>query len=360
MKQIRADWTVIQEVDPDRFRVYTIIHYLSILGIVAHTLFIPLFLYLETPMLSAFNIFSVYVWVTARSANARGERDKAIALVTLEVVSHALFATFQLGWSSGFQLYLIPMIPFTIFNQKLTKRFLVGQTIVLLALYIWLYRYATHAPEWLSPALLYKVYLSNSFIVFLALGLLSFYFRQASLHSEGQLIEVANVDPLTKLPNRRHLLRVLKAEQDKSLSTGSGFVVAMGDIDHFKTFNDTHGHECGDEVLKQVARTLRTTVRDADVVGRWGGEEFLLILRTSDLEVATSAVERVRKVLAESLMEFESQSLTITMTFGVALFEPSGTIDDLLRASDDLLYQGKAAGRNTVMAQTPPPFTARS
>lgn len=165
----------------------------------------------------------------------------------------------------------------------------------------------------------------------------------------------AITDQLTKLGNRKHFdFELTKAVKD-SEATGEPLCLVMSDIDKFKIFNDTWGHQTGDQVLRLVAACLKKEVRDNDIPARYGGEEFGLILPASDLEAAMSVAENVRtsveskKVMKRSTGEDLG---TITISLGVALYRPGEDITTLIERADACLYQAKEAGRNCVILET--------
>ncbi len=164
-----------------------------------------------------------------------------------------------------------------------------------------------------------------------------------------KLEEAAIMDPLTKLHNRRKMIEVLNSELIRSERTDQPFCIVMCDIDHFKKFNDTHGHDCGDFVLIEISKLIRSTIRKQDFVGRWGGEEFLFVYPETNIEGGKIVTEKVRSVIANSVFDFKGIILNITMTFGVAVYSEGKTIDSVIKDADDLLYLGKQKGRNCVI-----------
>ena len=123
----------------------------------------------------------------------------------------------------------------------------------------------------------------------------------------------------------------------------------MADVDHFKRVNDLHGHAAGDRVLRAVAGQFTEQLRAHDAVARWGGEEFLLLLPETDAATAFEVAQRLRAVAEARLAEAAAIAETVTMTFGVAMFERGTRVGDCLKRADDALYAGKAAGRNRVL-----------
>jgi diguanylate cyclase (GGDEF)-like protein len=124
--------------------------------------------------------------------------------------------------------------------------------------------------------------------------------------------------------------------------------VVLSDIDHFKRFNDTHGHACGDHVLREAAGTLRATVREQDMLARWGGEEFIMLLPETDAPSAALTADRSREAVAATSYAHEGQALHVSMTFGVSEFRSGMSLEECVRDADRALYEGKAAGRNRV------------
>lgn len=162
-----------------------------------------------------------------------------------------------------------------------------------------------------------------------------------------ELLRISGIDKLTQLFNRLKLDDFIQKEINKSSRYQTFFSVILGDIDHFKKVNDTYGHLVGDEVLIKTAALLQENVRDTDVVGRWGGEEFLMILPQTDLAQAHCAAEKIR--LAIEAHEFP-QVGHLTCSFGVASFSDSDTQVKLLNRADKALYLAKSEGRNRVIS----------
>jgi len=166
-----------------------------------------------------------------------------------------------------------------------------------------------------------------------------------------QLASVALTDSLTGLPNRRHLLECLGQEWSRTARHQGPFALVFVDLDHFKRINDERGHDVGDIVLERVARVLRRHIRTGDTVGRFGGEEFLILCPGSGLEAATLIAERIRRELAAERFNIGGTSWTVTASFGVAAAIPSSAPtnwDETLRRADAALYAAKHSGRDRV------------
>ncbi len=168
-------------------------------------------------------------------------------------------------------------------------------------------------------------------------------------------------DPLTGLYNRRYLTEILDREIRRAVRSEQSLGILMLDLDHFKTFNDTYGHDAGDAVLRETASFLSKSIRVEDIVCRFGGEEFVVILPTADLNAAHARAERIRSKLRELTVLHQGKSLgMITVSVGVAALPQHGTSPQkLLDAADAALYRAKREGRDRVVVAEPAP-TAES
>lgn len=167
-------------------------------------------------------------------------------------------------------------------------------------------------------------------------------------HLQDLLIEHASLDPLTELPNRRALMERLRQEWARLQRHGGSLAFIMADIDHFKRVNDTYGHLVGDRLLREVARTIAGECRDADLPARFGGEEFAVLVPDETAEGAARLAERCRRKIEEIRLVANRQSLSATVSFGVADGTGLELPEALIQRADKALYEAKAAGRNTV------------
>ena len=161
--------------------------------------------------------------------------------------------------------------------------------------------------------------------------------------------ELAIRDELTGVHNRRHLLSLIEVEQARSARAARPFCLCLLDIDFFKRINDTYGHSAGDCVLREFATAVQAQVRDADCFGRYGGEEFLLMLPETSLEAAAFLVERIRAAVETLRFVDIDAALTVSVSIGVAQFRPGESIAQAIARADEALYLAKARGRNRVV-----------
>jgi diguanylate cyclase (GGDEF)-like protein len=170
----------------------------------------------------------------------------------------------------------------------------------------------------------------------------------------GRIKELATHDELTGLLNRRRMQELLQEDRERSLRAGHAWCVALIDIDHFKQVNDSLGHAAGDEVLRGLAHSGRNQIRKSDVLARWGGEEFVLLLRDAEQRAACAVVERWRQALASAPLRAGGTDVAVRFSAGVAQHAPGETVEQTLARADRALYDAKAQGRDRVVVATTP------
>lgn len=208
-------------------------------------------------------------------------------------------------------------------------------------------RYDVHTPFWM-----FSNYLFLLIILAVVLTLADHVLKQRR-EREAHIQRLSRTDALTNVHNRRSIMNLLAKEVARTLRHGPPLAVVLLDLDHFKRINDTWGHSVGDKVLREAASVLSQTIRQCDAVGRYGGEEFLLLLADTTLEGAKALVERCRIILAETQITTASdERFSFSASFGIAsneqCFELSAS--SLIKAADEALYRAKEGGRNRVEA----------
>ena len=170
----------------------------------------------------------------------------------------------------------------------------------------------------------------------------------ARLFTETQRLAIT--DGLTDVFNRRYLLELAENELERSRRHGRYLSAILFDLDHFKEVNDRFGHPIGDLALKKIAELCRSSIRSTDLLGRYGGEEFLIIASETGQEQAIEIAERFRKRVEEFSLITDQGTLKLTISLGVGTFQPGSdqTLDDLIKHTDNALYAAKALGRNCV------------
>jgi len=175
--------------------------------------------------------------------------------------------------------------------------------------------------------------------------------RRRLAASLAQVRELASHDELTRTLNRRALTAQLEQERARAERSGAPFCIAMMDLDRFKSVNDTYGHAAGDAVLRGFAATVRQTMRGTDAFGRYGGEEFLMILVATPLDAALEALERVRAAVEATDWRAITPHHGVTVSAGVACHRKGENVEQLLHRADQALYEAKHAGRNRVVRE---------
>ena len=160
------------------------------------------------------------------------------------------------------------------------------------------------------------------------------------------LKDASTKDALTGIGNRRMLMESLKAETARAERLNRPLTVALADVDRFKAVNDAHGHEAGDKVLIQIANAIKSGVRDYDLCGRWGGEEFMVIMPEIGAEDGAVVVERMRNAIAGIDMKAGEAPLNLSASFGIAQRRPGENISDTINRADAALFEAKRSGRN--------------
>jgi diguanylate cyclase (GGDEF)-like protein len=164
-----------------------------------------------------------------------------------------------------------------------------------------------------------------------------------------ELVIASREDSLTSLFNRRHFTEILNGELDRFKRFKHECCLLMLDIDHFKQINDTFGHEAGDKALKELAKMLTQTVRKTDVVGRWGGEEFLVLLPETRLAAATKVAEKIRINIGTMEIRTAEGDMCFTVSIGVQEYNDDAlSLDEFVKRVDKCLYVAKKSGRNRV------------
>lgn len=165
---------------------------------------------------------------------------------------------------------------------------------------------------------------------------------------EDQLRYKAETDLLTGLSNHVHVVELLGDALTAAKNTQEPLCVLMADLDHFKKINDSHGHLVGDGVLREVSRRVRAALRDIDIVGRYGGEEFIVVFTNTDITTAREVAERIREHIASSPINLQGNTISVTISIGLCAMVQEDDINSIIEKADQTLYVAKDSGRNCV------------
>jgi diguanylate cyclase (GGDEF)-like protein len=164
----------------------------------------------------------------------------------------------------------------------------------------------------------------------------------------NQALKMAYTDPLTQAKNRTSFNDSVQREISLARRNSKNLSIIFLDIDHFKAINDNYGHDCGDVALASVAKWIKESLRDSDLVFRFGGEEFVILLSHTDLAGAELLAERIRASIAHHILAYGMETIKVTVSLGVSALRGNDTPEDFIKRADDAMYQAKRAGRNRV------------
>ena len=303
----------------------------------------------------------IAVYAAIRSGWSRRFKDPALTLAQILYAITCCVAAFVIaGPARGVTLPILAIIlMFGIFG--LTTRQMLGVLVYSLVAFGVASGVVAARDEPDYPTVVAAAYVGMVVVVLLSSTFLTTRVQSTREHLRRQKAELAQAleqirqlathDDLTGLLNRRAMLDRMQLEQHRSLRSGSPLLIAQLDIDHFKAVNDTHGHAAGDLVLQSFADTVRRNVRDTDVLARWGGEEFVLLLCDTPAADAVTLMERLRQAVQAMQVPVAQggQPITVTVSIGLARHTPADPLAGTLERADRALYAAKAGGRNRVV-----------
>lgn len=324
----------------------------SIAGLIAHVIFLAAFYAIGAHELVIFNVGSVLLFGFCAYLAQHGRERLAMTFAQVDVLVHSGVAVLYLGWDSGFHYYVFCLIPPLIalpggpaFRRML---FLAVCAVVYLAF--------DRASGMLTPAMsldpevLYRFRAFNIVGSLAILGYLVLSLRALFMRAEMRLTNIATTDLLSGLYTRRHGLTLIHREMDRAAKGGASLAFVLADIDDFKQVNDRHGHEVGDHLVAAIGKRMRAAIRQGDMVVRWGGDEFLLILPGQDIASAYATAERVQRSVAADPVSVDALQIKVGMSCGVVEYSVGDTVESCVRAADAALYEGKRRGRDQVVA----------
>lgn len=336
--------------------------WLILAGFVIHATFEFIFIYSGNKLMMFYNIISIAVFGGALKFLHKHQKIALLACCT-EATIFLTITTINLGWSAGFQAWFVPFIFLSITVPFKKRGIFYALGIIQSIIYIYLY---------FSTNLKISIFQINSiddfltrFNIIVAFMLIFFIERVLQISKAMEVIflqkeihemeNIANIDELTGLITRRQMNDILN-KIDMSLKKDSGnFYLIFGDIDHFKVVNDTYGHKCGDVALAEISAILKNECRSNDIVSRWGGEEFLILLQSDRVgeKLNKNKVEkilnRIRKKVEEKVIEYNDIKFSVTITFGGVCSANFSNIPNMIHAADKQMYIGKKNGRNQVV-----------
>ncbi len=336
---------------------------LSLSMLVVHTALLIFFKIIGVDLMFYINIGSVFLYLLSFGVVYLGKKKLLFWLIFFEVLIHMIFATVSCGWDCGFELYsfglitCIFLIKICFVSSMALKTVTSVSTMIIFITYTMLGLYSYRNPP------IYKVgyyvinvaFIVNCFISFAYIGFFLMFYIDRVAKNETQLKNEAILDELTALYNRRKLRTLLDGTYDDAVNDGKFFSVSILDIDDFKKINDTYGHDAGDEVLRTIATIMRNVCGQTDCayVGRWGGEEFLIIQQfdsCSKIEMKNcfATVLGIHSVVRKTVFEFNDARVHVTISGGISFFDEGKSIKQVIESADELLYDAKKSGKDCI------------
>lgn len=323
------------------------------LAVIVHLSYVFIFGFLSFLYLSIYNIISVIFYLIMLIIIKKGFYCLIVTLIHIEVSLFVILCTILGGWEIGIYLYLVALaslVYFCPFNYKYIPYLFSTVEIclfILLKLYITKYKpYYSLSGIWINSIL----YLYNALACFIII-LYSAYSSDVSasvtkkkLQDENKNLSViANYDQLTGLLNRYAFFQ--KADEYNKTK----IILSIGDIDDFKKFNDTYGHNCGDYILRKIAELMRKLCGNNVDICRWGGEEFVFLFHDISIDIVKEKMQYICSEIAKFEFQYENYYFHITMTFGISENYGINDISSIVKIADEKMYKGKTNGKNQVV-----------
>lgn len=320
---------------------------------VVHTAFLTIFFYIGIMPMAIFNIFSVLIYayclIILRDSVERSNSITIGWLVYLEIIIHAVLASYFIGNHSGFHYYiaLLAVVPFLTFNDSVAVR------TVKIILIITTFSFLDSAlvnynpPYALNTSVLNGLRIFNASVFITSAVFVALFYFKASYDVRIKLEHASTTDELTGLYNRRLFIHLAENELKENQRNNTTISIILLDIDNFKNINDQHGHVCGDQALIIISEILHQTVRPKDIISRWGGEEFVILLPDTDIKQAEIVAERLRSNIENRSIVCQDVKFSMTVTLGIVSKNTDEySLDKLIELADNAMYTGKSRGKN--------------
>lgn len=320
-------------------------------GAIAHIAFLFLFALMGAAFLALLNIFSVIVWIYAFFLAQKTQYHTSIYIICIEMFVHAVLATYALGPDLGFQYYLWPvmglllMLPSNKLKQSTFFCMLAVLSFVALTL-------SSRNIEFVYQLASIVDYIYAANVVFSAMPFIFtvLYIRSNHLAKEKELFSQANMDTHTGTYNRRFVNGFMESsDNEQRRRSFDSYSLVLCELDYFAKVHERLGQEHSDKLLKEVANVLINKVRDSDIVSRWGGTEFLIILANADTETTERVVQKIRHSLKNDINIEGLEKSEASLSFGIAAAHRHMSFEETIRQADIKLYQAKALGADRIL-----------
>ena len=335
------------------FQNFVFINYIYVFTGITHLAFALVFHIIGAPELRTYALVGCMLNFVSVLFNYQGLFKWSLGIFIIEVHVFILLCVLYFG-GAGFHYFLFPIVVLLFLLAFEHTWFKSVWAVADSLLFITLNYYSTTSQvtdTGISTQIIDFIRLGNTNATFLFLALIGYHYSRNTARAEHMLQRIATTDTLTGLSNRRDFTDRFDMETARFSRNNRPFSLIMGDIDLFKKINDTLGHDCGDYVIKTVATILKESLRQQDVVGRWGGEEFIIMLPETTLFAGDKTAEKLRRSIESHQFSYHDEDIHITMSFGVSVFDRPLPLKDLVLAADQCLYYAKESGRNRVVSQ---------
>lgn len=342
-------------------------YWLVLLGFVAHSAYELVFFYFGLYDLSIYNFFSMLVFGgTIWYFHHDGRReDLAVLVCFLEATVFATVSTLLAGWQWHFQDWMIAFSVFGLMVPWETRRYFYILAFCNVLIYVLLFvkmQLGTTPDDFQEGYTFFSLANITGFFFFLFFTAKVFGWSNMAELSllRDQMVKMETIvrtDPLTGMMSRRHMEETLQNIADEFALLDRDFYVVFTDVDNFKRINDTYGHDVGDQALITIAKTLRNALPLDSAVGRWGGEEFVILLHNhtdnayDGFDYARSMLEYARQKVQEVDFFHQGEKIPLTITMGGVNSRPFKTVPEMIAAADQQMYAGKQSGKNRVVLQ---------
>jgi len=341
----------IENLGNTEFIQPNVVHLFSLVGMFITSVMGIVELFNDKMMLASILFLASFVYFIGYFACTK---LKNLALSSAIILYSLYLLMFYLVYSGGVEqtgpLWIFMVAPVSVFIHGLKRGLFdiavfVTTISIIMFIPIDIMAHAQYSTE-------FKFRLIYSFLTVTFLSALYEHSREKSYQQTVELSkkyqQLANIDPLTQLSNRRDALGILKLEQARMKRNNEPLSVILCDIDFFKIINDQYGHNAGDAVLVELAKLFSKSIREQDNVSRWGGEEFLFILPQTTAKNAYIIAEKIQEKIHAFLVHFEDEKIQITVSMGIEQLNRDKSIDEVVNSADKYLYQAKNSGRDQI------------
>lgn len=343
---------LIKEQSSNRkFKVFSILFLFAFVAAIIYSTFYFIIRYYSLGYLT---ILCACLFLSSYFLIVYGYPRISLLISSVSVVLFSFIGDFTFGWNYGSHFFLVCLTPLILASNDISRIEKLIRCSICITIYASMLQLVMnlgfhhgHDQVELVSNLLGDI---NLFVAFSILGFVMIHYSKAVKSNEKKLKELVNSDQLTGIPNRRCIYQIIDSQISNYNRCKEKFVVGLVDIDDFKKVNDTYGHLVGDKVLNGTVKCMQSQLRKNDFIGRWGGEEFLIILPQIDLQNSLPLFARVQKSFANNKLDCNEYKLPITITIGIAEYDQDQTTDELIRHADDFLYVGKQNGKNTIVS----------